>query len=162
MNEYYDLILVILGFSVFISIFITAQGWIEKKMKNKASNTSGALVSSEEKNIVTSEAKFLAFYGIKIPLDPNAILEHEDCWNGKDERCIRAKKAGLQTYSDRLTDGKDYFLYVGVSLGVLGLDHSDYTAVDWPESKFKEIDHELEEVSFSETPALHLQAIYEH
>jgi hypothetical protein len=49
MSEYYDLILIILGFLVFISLFITAQGWIEKKMKNKASNTSGALVPSEEK-----------------------------------------------------------------------------------------------------------------
>ena len=69
---------------------------------------------------------FIAFYGIKIGVDPTneAMLDSLD--SGSDPRLKAARQVGLHTHWGRMTDGEDYFLYVGHRLGWLGVENDAY------------------------------------
>jgi hypothetical protein len=56
---------------------------------------------------------FIVFYGIKITIDPADEEVRVALESRSDPRCKAARQAGLQTHWGRLTDGKDYFLYIG-------------------------------------------------
>ena len=102
---------------------------------------------------------FLAFYGIKVPLDSDNESEQEACGLGTDPRCVRARTAGLQTHTGRMTEGEDYFLYVGRKLATLGVEaepHAAHSIVS-----VVAIAHDtaqrLRDAGFSGQPALHFQ-----
>lgn len=69
---------------------------------------------------------FIAFYGIKFELDPDDEDELDACDTGADPRCQRARRAGLETFTGRMTEGEDYFLYVGRRLAWLGIEHEQH------------------------------------
>jgi hypothetical protein len=102
---------------------------------------------------------FVAFFGIKLSLDPEDEDVLDACGDETDSRCVTAKAAGLQVHSGRMTDGEDYFLYIGHRLGWLGLEHESYAALSEPQ--FLEIAasvrKKLVEAGFHEQPKLHLQ-----
>lgn len=80
---------------------------------------------------------FLAFFGIKISLDPDDEEAIEACSAGTDVRCQVACSVGLQVHSGRMTDGEDDHLYIGQRLGWLGLEHDSYVVLS--ESHFRQI-----------------------
>lgn len=102
---------------------------------------------------------FVAFYGIKITLDP----DDEDLVDayGADTHphCHAALAAGLETHTGRLTDGADYFVYLGRRLGRLGLEHDPH--VDVPQTALAEavatVGPLLVMLDHHTRPALHLQ-----
>jgi hypothetical protein len=102
---------------------------------------------------------FIAFYGIKIAIDPADEQMLDALGSRSDPRCKAAQGAGLQTHLGRLTDGKDYFLYVGHRIGWLGIENDGYVQV--PTDKLTEIvmrvQSKLKEAGFDQSPALHLQ-----
>jgi hypothetical protein len=102
---------------------------------------------------------FVAFFGIKLSLDPEDEDVLDACGDETDSRCVTAKAAGLQVHSGRMTDGEDYFLYVGRRLGWIGLQHDKHTTLSEPQ--FLEIAasvrRRLLEAGFQEQPELHLQ-----
>ena len=102
---------------------------------------------------------FVAFFGIKLSLDPEDEDVLDACGDETDSRCVTAKAAGLQVHSGRMTDGEDYFLYVGRRLGWIGLEGDPYTTLSEPQ--FIEIAasvrKRLVEAGFREQPGLHLQ-----
>ena len=102
---------------------------------------------------------FVAFFGIKLALDPEDEDTMDACGDETDPRCVAAKAAGLQVHSGRMTDGEDYFLYVGHRLGWIGLEGDRYTTLSEPQ--FIEIAasvrKRLVEAGFREQPGLHLQ-----
>ena len=102
---------------------------------------------------------FFAFFGIKLSLDPEDEGVLDACGDETDSRCVTAKAAGLQVHSGRMTDGEDYFLYVGHRLGWIGLEGDRYTTLSEPQ--FIEIAasvrKRLVEAGFREKPGLHLQ-----
>ncbi len=107
---------------------------------------------------------FTCFYGIKIQFDPNNEEELEACENGLDQRCKEAKGQGLETYCDRLTEGEDYFLYIGKSLGSLSLDSCGHTSVEIEvlDKVIKSTNEKLSQLGIGESPSLHLQASHEY
>ena len=102
---------------------------------------------------------FLAFYGIKVALDPDNEYEQEACGLGSDPRCVRAKSAGLQTHTGRMTAGEDHFLYIGRKLAIIGAEADPHTA--HPIAGLLAMAHDtaqrLKDAGFAEPPALHLQ-----
>lgn len=104
---------------------------------------------------------YVAFYGIKIALDPDDEEVLDACGAGTDPRCVTAKRVGLETLSDRMTNGEDYFLYVGINLGTLGLENSLYASI--PPQRLTEImasvQSKLKEAGLTQQPALHLQFV---
>ncbi len=102
---------------------------------------------------------FVAFFGIKLSLDPEDEDVLDACGDETDPRCVAAKAVGLQVHSGRMTDGEDYFLYVGHRLGLIGLQHDRHTTLSEPQ--FLEIAasvrKRLVEAGFQEQPKLHLQ-----
>lgn len=73
---------------------------------------------------------FVAFYGVKIELDPDDEDVLDRCGADTDPRCVTAIAAGLDTWSGRRTDGVDYFLLIGRRLGLLGHEHAGHVAID--------------------------------
>lgn len=102
---------------------------------------------------------FLAFYGIKIALDPDDEQTLETFETCSAPQCKAAERAGLQTHLGRLTDGEDYFLYVGCRVGWLGLEYDDYVQVTIDElaEMAGQVKSKLKEAGFDQSPALHLQ-----
>lgn len=102
---------------------------------------------------------FLAFYGIKLSIDSDDEAEQESCALGTDARCVRAKAAGLQTHTGRMTEGEDYFLYIGRKLATLGLEAESHAVL--PIASIVAIAHDtaerLKHAGFTQEPALHLQ-----
>jgi|GEM_PF-1199044 hypothetical protein len=102
---------------------------------------------------------FVAFFGIKLALDPEDEDAIDACGDETDSRCVTAKAAGLQVHSGRMTDGEDYYLYVGHRLGWIGLEGDRYITLSEPQ--FIEIAasvrKSLVEAGFREQPGLHLQ-----
>src|SRR5262249_3364822 len=102
---------------------------------------------------------FVAIYGIKIGID----RADEDMLNAldsrSDPRLKAARQVGLHTHWGRMTDGEDYFLYVGHRIGWLGVENDAYVQV--PLDKLIEtataVQAKLKEAGFRESPALHLQ-----
>ena len=157
MEQYYELALLLFGFAVFVGAWI----YVEKYFKNRKASVE---ITSSDTRIIRSQNSFLVFYGVKIELDPDNYDEHEACSNRTDPRCVSADSANLQTFSDRLTDGEDYFLYIGQQLGLLGLNHQDYDNIetDELESCLSSVQEKLKSLGYSERPSLHLQSIYEY
>ena len=102
---------------------------------------------------------FVAFYGIKITIDPDDEQMLDALETEAAPQCKAAQRAGLQTHWGRLTDGEDYFLYVGHRIGWLGLQHDDHVQV--PADELTEIvtrvQSKLKEAGFDQSPAFHLQ-----
>ena len=102
---------------------------------------------------------FLGFFGIKIALDPDDEETLDAVGDDTDPRCVRAKQAGLQTHSGRMTDGEDYFLYIGKHLASLGLEHDFHVELTSEQIAELQISvrKKLVEAGFSEKPAFHFQ-----
>ena len=102
---------------------------------------------------------FVAFFGIKLSLDPEDENVLDACGDKTESRCVTAKAMGLQIHSGRMTVGEDYFLYVGHRLGWIGLQHNKHTTLSEPQ--FLEIaasvSKRLLEAGFQEQPERHLQ-----
>lgn len=102
---------------------------------------------------------FVAFFGIKLALDPEDEDTLEACGAETDPRCVTAKAVGLEVHSGRMTDGEDYFLFVGCCLGLIGLQHKAHSTLT--ETQFLEIASSvrkrLADAGFLEQPELHLQ-----
>jgi len=107
---------------------------------------------------------FVGFFGIKIALDPDDEDTLDAVGAETDPRCKSAKHVGLQIYSGRMTNGEDYFLYIGHRLGWLGLEHEAHVQISL--EQFTEIQAnvraKLKQAGFSESPALHLQLNAQH
>lgn len=102
---------------------------------------------------------FIAFYGVKFAIDPDdeqTVNALELCL---DPRCKAAERAGLQTHWGRVTEGEEYFLYVGHRIGWLGIEYDSHVQVRTDE--LTEIvtimQSKLKEAGFNQSPALHLQ-----
>lgn len=102
---------------------------------------------------------FVAFYGIKIPLDADDEEVLDACGDESDERCVRARAAGLACHSGRMTDGEDHFLLVGRQLAWLGVEHDPYATQSMGalNEVASDVAARLRAAGFSEAPALHLQ-----
>ena len=76
-----------------------------------------------------------------------------------DERVLAAKRAKLQTYSGRLTDGQPYFLFVGTRLGILGVQNDSERSLDttFVEHVMRDTAAKLSSAGFQGVPQLHLQ-----
>ena len=104
---------------------------------------------------------FIAFYGIKFELDPDDEDELDACDTGADARCLKARQVGLESYTGRMTDGEDYFLYIGARLASLGIEHDQYVAqsVEQLSSLATDVKAKLKAADFSQPPGLHFQFI---
>ena len=102
---------------------------------------------------------FVAFYGVKFALDPDDEDAFEACGTGSDPRCVRAKHAGLETYTSRMTDGEDYFLFIGKRLAGIGLQADSHVAYSARSiaALSSDVDNKLKTAGFSGVPALHFQ-----
>lgn len=103
---------------------------------------------------------FLGFYGVKIALHPDDEETFEACGVGTDPRCVRARGTGLETWSGRMTEGEDYYLYVGRRVASIGLEAASHTAVSRQslQALFDDVDRRLATAGLSSTlPALHFQ-----
>jgi hypothetical protein len=104
---------------------------------------------------------FVAFYGIKVPLDPDDEETLDACGMETDPRCVAAKRAGLQTHSGRMTNGEDYFLYLGIRFAWLGLEHDQYMNVSRQQlmETISDVQTKLKTAGFEQLPSLHLQFV---
>lgn len=104
---------------------------------------------------------FVAVYGIKIQLNPEDEAELEACGLETDQRCIAAKRAGLQCHTGRMSEGEDYFLYIGQRLAWLGLEHDSYATQSLAELSLiaELVASRLRAAGFIEAPALHYQFV---
>jgi hypothetical protein len=104
---------------------------------------------------------FIAFYGIKIELDPDNEDELDACDMQTDPRCREAKLVGLDTFSGRMTEGEDYFLYIGKRLARLGLENSQHSAqsIEQLSSLAIDVRVKLKAAGFLQSPELHFQFI---
>ncbi|QPF72945.1 hypothetical protein G8A07_08385 [Roseateles sp. DAIF2] len=102
---------------------------------------------------------FFAFYGVKFALDPEDEAGLDACGDESDPRCLAAKRCGLQTHSGRMTDGEDYFLYIGQRLGWLGLEHDAHAHIPSGllAQTMAQVDAKLAQAGFGQPAALHLQ-----
>jgi hypothetical protein len=99
---------------------------------------------------------FIAFFGLRCPVAHSEIDAVE---NNEDRRIVAARRARLQTYFGRLTDGEDYFLFIGTRLGVFGLENDEYNAFDmkWLQDVERETRAKLADAGLTGEPQLHLQ-----
>ncbi len=104
---------------------------------------------------------FIAIYGVKIALDPENEDELDACGAQTDPRCLAAKRAGLESFSGRMTDGEDYFLLIGQKLAWLGIENDPYSTqtVEGLSSIVSDVNARLRAVGLSQVPALHFQFI---
>ncbi|GAB2842707.1 hypothetical protein GCM10027277_07430 [Pseudoduganella ginsengisoli] len=104
---------------------------------------------------------FVAFYGVKIALNPDDEEVFDACGDNTDPRCIAAQQVGLDTFNGRMTDGEDYFLYVGRQLAWMGLEHDTYAAADVKRlaGLAADVDAKLKAAGFAQAAALHFQFI---
>ncbi|MGM9480054.1 hypothetical protein ACS5PN_02570 [Roseateles sp. NT4] len=104
---------------------------------------------------------FIAFYGVKFELDPDNEDELDACDTDADPRCVQAKRAGLETFTGRMTEGEDYFLYVGRRLAWLGIEHDPHQArsAEQLSAVVEDVKAKLQVAGFSESAELHFQFI---
>jgi len=102
---------------------------------------------------------FIAFYGIKIVIDQNDQDTLVALEARSDPRLKSARQHGLHVYFGRPTEGEDHFLYVGHSIGWLGVENDTYVQVplDTLSEIATKVQAKLKEAGFHESPALHLQ-----
>ena len=102
---------------------------------------------------------FVAFVGIKIPLDPDDE-ETLDAWGEESHpAAAAAAAAGLDVWSGRFTDGEDHYAMVGRLIGTFGLEGDSHRAVA-PEEVGRiaaEVGPVLAQLRHRDPPALHLQ-----
>jgi hypothetical protein len=101
---------------------------------------------------------FVAFYGLHYTLSDD---EADAVEQQTDARVTAAKRAKLQTYFGRLTDGEPYFLLLGTRLGVFGVENEcgrsfDAAALD---RIMRETATKLRKAGLPDTPQLHLQLV---
>jgi hypothetical protein len=99
---------------------------------------------------------FIAFYGLRYTLTD---AEMDAVEQNSDERVVAARRAKLQTYSGRLTDGQPSFLLVGTRLGVFGLENESERSVDGAqlEQIMRDTAAKLQTAGLPGAPQLHLQ-----
>jgi hypothetical protein len=104
---------------------------------------------------------FIAVYGVKIALDPENEEELDACGAETDPRCLAAKRAGLESFSGRMTDGEDYFLLIGRKVAWLGIEHDQHStqSVERLSSIASEVSAKLKVAGFEQPPELHFQFI---
>ena len=104
---------------------------------------------------------FIAFYGIKFELDPDDEDELDACDTDADPRCQRAKRAGLETFTGRMTEGEDYFLYIGRRLAWLGIEHEQHLSqsAEQLSSAVADVKAKLQAAGSVQPPELHFQFI---
>src|SRR4051812_23468298 len=102
---------------------------------------------------------FVAFVGVKIPLDPDDE-ETLDAWGeGSHPDAAAAAAAGLDVWTGRFTDGEDYYAMVGRLIGTFGLEGDAHRAVP-PEEIGRaaaEVSPVLARLGHRDPPVLHLQ-----
>jgi hypothetical protein len=100
---------------------------------------------------------FIVFYGIRYSITSDEDVEAVE--RAKDPRIIVAKRAKLQAYWGRLTDGEPYFLLIGTRLGVFGIENQSQSAIDGPalERIMRDTRDTLSAAGLSGEPQLHLQ-----
>ena len=102
---------------------------------------------------------FIVFYGVKIAISQSDEDTLDALERRTDPRLRSARQHGLHVYWGHLTDGEDYFLYVGHQIGLLGVENDTYVQV--PLDKLTEtaisVQGRLKEAGFRERPTLHLQ-----
>ena len=104
---------------------------------------------------------FISVYGVKIALDPGDEDELDACGAQTDPRCLAAKRVGLESFSGRMTDGEDYFLFIGRRLAWLGIEHSQHAtqSIEDLSSIVSDVNEKLKAAGFSQVPELHFQFI---
>ena len=100
---------------------------------------------------------FVAFYGIKISLDPDDEDTCDAYGMETHPDCVAATAAGLDTHTGRMTDGEDYFVYIGRRLGWLGIEHDGHVVVDDLVDVAERVGPALLALGHRGVPALHLQ-----
>lgn len=102
---------------------------------------------------------FIAVYGVKIALDPDNEEELDACGAQTDPRCVAAKRAGLESFSGRMTDGEDHFLLIGRKLAWLGIEHDQHStqSIERLSSIARDVDASLKAAGFAQPPGLHFQ-----
>jgi hypothetical protein len=104
---------------------------------------------------------FVAIYGVKITLDPEDEEELDACGAQTDPRCLAAKRAGLESHSGRMTDGEDYFLFIGRTIAWLGIEHDQHAtqSIERLSSIAIDVNAKLKLAGFEQPPELHFQFI---
>ena len=104
---------------------------------------------------------FISVYGVKIALDPGDEDELDACGAETDPRCLAAKRAGLESFSGRMTDREDYFLFIGRRLAWLGIEHDQHStqSIERLSSVASDVNAKLKMAGFSQPPDLHFQFI---
>jgi len=104
---------------------------------------------------------FIAIYGVKITLDPENEEELDACGAETDPRCVAAKRAGLESFSGRMTDGEDYFLFIGRKLAWLGIEQDQHStqSIERLSSIASDVTMKLKVAGFGLPPELHFQFI---
>ncbi len=105
-----------------------------------------------------STESFLAFYGVRRPLDPRSA-EFEAIERDEDEWSLLAKHKKLDIYCGNFhpNSGEEYYLFIGKRLGVFGgenlahLDYSDERLLGLMEV----VRRSLSEAGVAGEPALH-------
>lgn len=107
---------------------------------------------------------FLAFYGIKFALSPQDEAELDACGSRTDPRCIAARRVGLDSFSGRLTNGEDYFLYLGKRIAMLGLENDTHSAqsADHLSTLAEQVSAQLKAAGFTQPAEFHFQLIAEY
>jgi hypothetical protein len=101
-------------------------------------------------------------HGLRYSLGSDGALSEAtlgELEGGSDARIVAAKRVGLKSYYGRVTDGGEYFLFVGAMLGTFGLEGRQSTALS--EEKLGEIARDtrerLKRAGLEGEPALHVQ-----
>jgi len=104
---------------------------------------------------------FIAVYGVKFALDRDNEDELDACGAEIDPRCLAAKRAGLESFSGRMSDGEDYFLFIGRKLARLGIEHDQHAtqSIDRLSSIVSDVNAKLKVAGFAQSPELHFQFI---
>ena len=157
-----EFVLLLIGFICFILLVNYLQNsfglkFFKKRQKLKEDFLKKQKEYNKGLNIVYSKDTFFAFYGIKHSLSLDNNSEIEACQNGTDPRCIKAKNVGLTFSVGRSTEGEDYFLYIGESLGTIYYLDTLHIKVTNLENKMDQVKKQLAQIGFTQEPYLHLQ-----
>ena len=99
---------------------------------------------------------FVAFYGVRYTLSED---ECEAVEQRTDPRVTAARRTRLDSHLGRLTDGDPYYLLIGTSLGVFGVENQSARSVETTEIDrvMRQTAAMLVAAGLPGTPQLHLQ-----